>query len=265
MPDIRNHISGLMRRVRLRGQLPSSAVIVAQAFDQLGYLPGSIGPDQVIARFDELLRGAWEQTLRVLEEYEERSYVEGIPRELADEYPDHFREAEEIATSQGFRAGVMRLFSLWYPLLRQCFLSISQSRKQRGGKDFELQIERLLALAEVPFQPQESRYRTDLILPNAEVHRRNRNISAVVSVKRTLRERWAEVAEELFNLRSPNVFLFTADENVTQTHVRRICGDYNIYLVVWETLKRARFPGEALVLGYTEWATRRLSVLRQNW
>jgi len=87
----------------------------------------------------------------------------------------------------------------------------------------------------------------------------------VISVKRTLRERWAEVAEELFNLRSPNVFLFTADEDVTQRHVEQICTRYRIHLVVWDELKANRFADEPLVLGYTQWATSRLPMLRQYW
>ncbi len=101
--------------------------------------------------------------------------------------------------------------------------------------------------------------------PELETHQQNRTISAVISVKRTLCERWSEVAEELFNLRSPNVFLFTADENVTETHVERICGRYNIHLVVWDDVKADRFAGKPLVLGYTAWAIERLAVLRHYW
>ena len=136
---------------------------------------------------------------------------------------------------------------------------------QRGGKDFELQIEKLLDLAGVPYFEQEPQYRTDLILPDLETFQSNRTISAVISVKRTLRERWAEVAEELFNLRSPNVFPFTADERVTNTHVDRICGRYNIHLVIWDHIKIKRFPEEPLVMGFTDWANERLTVLRQYW
>ena len=83
-------------------------------------------------------------------------------------------------------------------------------------------------------------------------------------MKRTLRERWAEVAEELFNLRAPNVFLFTADENPTNTHAERLA-DYNIHLVVWDDVKTQKFPERPLVLGYTEWANRRLGMLSQHW
>ena len=176
-----------------------------------------------------------------------------------------FEEAREIGEKKGFHAAVMHLLSLWYPLLRRCFLSVSQSRMTRGGRDFELQIEGLFELAHVPYHAQERQNRTDLILPDLETFERNRNVAAVVSVKRTLRERWAEVAEELFKLRSPNVFLFTADEGVTKSHVESICDDYNIYLVVWDEVKTKKFANRPLVLGYTQWATDGLAILRQYW
>lgn len=265
MADRREQISALMRRVRQRGGLPSSAEVVRETFDRLGYIRGSISSEEVIARFNELLRDVWEETLVTLEQHEERSYKEGIPRELMAAYPADSAAAERVASDEGFGAGVIHLFGRWYPYLRDAFLSVSQSRKTRGGKDFELQIESLLTLAGIPYHKQETRDRTDLILPDLATHTTNRTVSAIVSVKRTLRERWAEVAEELFNLRSPNVFLFTADESVSENHVARICGRYNIYLVVWDSVKTAKFPDRPLVLGYTEWATRRLAVLRQNW
>jgi hypothetical protein len=265
MADVRQRMIDLMQRVRERGQLPSSKEIIDETFEELGYVPDTISPDEVMANFNSILREAWEHALVVLERHEERVYATGITRELSEEYPDDIEEANRVAEDEGFLAGVTRLLESWYPMLRRAFLSVSQSRKQRGGKDFELQIEKLLDLAEVPYFKQEPRYRTDLILPDLETFERNKTIAVIVSVKRTLRERWAEVAEELFNLRSPNVFLFTADENVTGTHVERICGQYNIHLVVWDHVKAERYPGEPLVLGYTEWANERLAVLRQYW
>lgn len=255
----------LMRRVREQGELPGSAAIVKETFERLGYVQGAITADEVTNRFNELLRTLWVETLITLETYEDRVYAEGIPRELIKEFPDQFRASEQVSRNRGFQEGVIHLISQWYPYLRRTFLSVSQSRMQRGGKDFELQIEGLLDLAGVQYHKQERQNRTDLMLPNLETYTRNRNIAAVVSIKRTLRERWAEVAEELFNLRSPNVFLFTADENVSASHVERICGRYNIYLVVWDLEKTAKFGDQPLVIGYTEWAVRRLAVMKQLW
>lgn len=212
-----------------------------------------------------MLRQLWEQTLRTLEKHEEQSYARGIPREFMQSYPEETDRAEQVARKEGFRAGVVYLFSTWYPRLRRAFLSVSQGRMARGGIDFELQIEALLTLAQVPFHKQEREEHTDLVLPDLQTHQRNRTVSVIISVKRTLRERWAEVAEELYSLRSPNVFSFTADEDITDEHIASICRQHNIYLLVWDKLKAARYPDEALVLGYTQWATQRLGILRQNW
>jgi hypothetical protein len=84
-------------------------------------------------------------------------------------------------------------------------------------------------------------------------------------VKRTLRERWQEVAQELLNLRATNVYLFTADEDISDDHVDRICGEYRIHLVVWDDVKARRFASKDLVLGYTQWATSELGLLRDRW
>jgi len=265
MSDLKARTQALMKRVRQSGGLPSSQEIVGAAFGRLGLAQDTIAPGEVLARFNALLHSVWAETLLVLEAHETRSYAEGIPRELMAEYPDDLCDAEVVAQMHGFSAGVLRLFGAWYPPLRECFLSVSQSRKSRGGKDFELQIERLLDLAQVPYEPQEAENRTDLVLPDVATCQRNRRVSMVVSIKRTLRERWQEVAEELFNLQSPNVFLFTADESVTATHAQRICGDYNIHLVVWDHVKQTKFPDSAGVLSYTEWATDELPALRDRW
>jgi hypothetical protein len=147
----------------------------------------------------------------------------------------------------------------------RAFQSVGQGRMARGGKDFELQIQGLFDLAEIPYDKQEKTDHTDFILPSAAFHKKNRTAVAVISVKRTLRERWAEVAEELFNLRTPNVFLFTADEDISSAHIDTICGQYNIHLVVWELVKSKKFLEKPMVLGYTEWASQRLAMLRQFW
>ena len=255
----------LMKQVRQQGMLPSSRVIVNETFERLGYGREDVDDNEVIERFNEMLWSVWKETLVTLERYEEASYARGIPYQFALTFPESFERAEQEAAARGFREGFSKLFYELYPRFRDAFLSVSQSRKTRGGKDFELQIERLFDLAEIPYHRQETEHRTDLILPDLATHRANRNISAIVSLKRTLRERWAEVAEELFNLRSPNVFLFTADESVSQNHVNRICDQYNIHLVVWDEIKSSKHPDRPLVLGYSEWAGSRLAVLRQYW
>ena len=125
MADFQRQISRLMHRVRQRGGLPSSAAIVRETFERLGYVPGAIEPEDVIGRFVELLRRVWEETLPTLEQYEERSYAQGIPRELIDEFPHDLAAAELVASEQGFRAGMTRLF-------RACPINPLSCRQVKG-------------------------------------------------------------------------------------------------------------------------------------
>lgn len=261
---LKNKISAIMRNVRRDGGLPTSTQIVRETFQRLKYTADKLEPEYVLHNFNTLLFSVWKETLVTLEYYENQSYSIGIPMALMREFPEEIAEAEKISMEKGFKAGVLNLFQNWYLYLRMAFLSVSQSRKTRGGRDFELQTEMLLDLAKITYTRQERQNRTDLIIPNVEIFEMNKNIAMVVSLKRTLRERWAEVAEELFNLRSPNVFLFTADTAITRNHIKRICGDYNIHLVVWDSVKK-KFLREHLVVGYSEWAINHLSILRDRW
>lgn len=261
----RNEVARIMQRVRRRKRMPSSETVVAETFQRLGYIKGSMAQAAILEDFNGMLRQLWEETLATLESYEQSTYANGIPEEFVHAYPKDVASGEAIARKHGFANGVVYLLSQWYPKLRRAFQSVGQGRMARGGKDFELSIQGLFDLAGIPYDKQEAVTHTDFMLPSAAFYQQNRTAAAIISVKRTLRERWAEVAEELFDLRAPNVFLFTADESVTQTHVDTICGQYNIHLVVWDAVKAAKFAKTPMVLGYTEWASKRVPMLRQFW
>lgn len=263
MPDIKKEIFRLMAAVRKKG-LPSSEVIVDETFQRLGYLPGRITPEDVQKNFNQILNEVWVETLHVLEDYEERIYPLNVIDGLMALKNDIIKESEKVAQTKGHRPAIRFLFQSLYPHLREIFLSISQSRKQRGGRDFELQIGKLFELMGIPYQKIKRAYRVDFMLPSDDAFRRNPTAAAIASAKRTLRERWREVVEELQAMRSPNIFLVTADYDVAKGHVKAICGDYRIHLVVWDDVKQ-KYSDEPLVLGYTEWANDRIPILRQFW
>lgn len=199
-----------------------------------------------------------------MEDYEERLYPSNVIDALMTLKTDVIEESKRITQSKGFRPAIKFLFCTLYPHLREIFLSISQSRKTRGGRDFELQFGKLLELMNVPYQKIKRAYRVDFMIPSDELFRRNPTAAAIVSAKRTLRERWREVVEELHAMRSPNIFLVTADPDVGSGHVKAICGDYRIHLVVWDEVKE-KYSSESLVLGYSQWANDRIPILRQFW
>ncbi len=266
---LRKPIAATMRRIR-EGRLPSSEAVVEMSFQELGYQPGNPHAEEVRKYFNCRLRQVFEHTLVVLERFENDAYAHGIPDEIIAQRQDAFTAAEEAAKCaptlrEGLQAAFRVLFADLYPLLREMFLSISQSRKARGGKDFELEFGKLLEHAGIPYQKVSRQTRTDFMVPSDRVFASNRNVALVISAKRTLRERWREVAEELFNLRSPNVYLVTADEDISQGHVQEICGQYNIHLVVWDELKSARYPGHPLVIGYSQLLNEVIPMFEQRW
>jgi len=215
---------------------PSSRAVVEETLHRLGH--NLSNENYVRQNFNRLLGELFEKTLDVLEEHEERVDI------------------------QTLQAGGFAITPVQYRLLRDYFLSVSQSRKQRGGKDFELQVQVLLEKAGVPFVAQPKRERVDLILPNRELWDIDRARTVLISLKRTLRERWRQVADELYSLRCPNTYLLTAEKRLAGGTVEGIFAR-NIYLVVWDEVK-ADF-GNHRVFGMSELIDRLCRIHMPNW
>ncbi|MDE2766229.1 MAG: type II restriction endonuclease [Chloroflexota bacterium] len=220
--------------------------------------------EEVRSSFNELLTLLSKTTLALYEKYEEQTNIQALPKRLLDSNPLKLAEAENVNSMQGFREAALTLLESLYLDLRKEFLSISQGRKSRGGKSFEEQFALLLKLADFPFQQQQAHLRTDFVLPSSSAFERNRTSCVVASLKRTLRERWQEVAGELKQLQAPNVFLVTGDPKVSAGQVHGICDVHRIHLVVRDSVKD-KHPGNPLVLGFTEFANVRLPMLQQQW
>jgi len=236
--------------------MPSSRSVVDEACRRLGYLPTKLSAADARKDFDRLLRNLFKETLLVLEEHERRVDVgEVLPRFVEAHHRDIEREREEMRREgDGIDAlgnAVVRLLGRWHETLRGLFLSVSQSRKQRGGKDFEYQIGILLQLAQIPHEVQSRHERADFILPSAELLRRDRPKAVLLSVKRTLRERWQEVVDELQRVGCPNTYLATTDESFTSNVVSEI-QQRNIYLVVWDDVADGKFRHQHAVVGYSK-------------
>lgn len=243
-------------------RVPSSADIVREAARAIGI--EALDAVSVRAAFNRLLGELGHTTLAIYERYEHAALSRALPQRVLDGNPDKVKEAEQASDVQGYKSSVVSLLADLYLDLRREFLSIGQSRKSRGGRSFEDQFALLLTAAGFPYDRQNRRYRTDFVLPSDGAFDRNRTVCAVASLKRTLRERWREVSGELKEIRAPNIYLVTADEDVTDDHVRGICNENLLHLVVWDAVKQ-RFAAHPLVMGFTELATERLPQLQQQW
>ena len=239
----------------LRGaKLPKAENIVKEAFDDLGLVQGKTAPEDAIRDFNGNLRSVFDQTLVVLERYEREVYVEAL-KEVA-------RREKTALDGKSIEDGLeVLLDELWFVMQ-----SRSQSRKSRGGSDFELELQGMFDLCGIPYTAQAAKERTDLIIPSLDYFKQNRTKSVVVSAKRTLRERWRQVAEELYALRSPNVYLAVAEEvgKITKEKADAIW-KYNIHLLVWDELKKTDFPNHPGVIGYGEFVSIEIPLFQPHW
>ncbi len=219
---------------------------------------------EIRSSFNQFLSDIGNRAMAIYERYEYDANARNLPRSVLDSNPRQVEEAEKVSKTAGFQQGVLHLLGSLYPDLRRAFLSVSQSRKSRGGKSFEDQFALLLTMSGFPYERQHRQLRTDFILPSNSAFDRNRTVCVVASLKRTLRERWQEVAGELTKLRAPNVFLVTADDKVSSGHVKGVCDDNMLHLVVWDSVKQ-QYADHPRVLGFTQFANQRLPQLQSQW
>lgn len=129
------------------------------------------------------------------------------------------------------------LVGRYFYALDRFFLSLTQGRRPRAGKAFELLIRELFVRLRYPFTPQPIiNGQPDFILPSIEHFRRHAPDCIIFTVKRTLRERWRQIVTE--GTRGLGFYLATIDENVADRDLPEMLSS-RITLVVPERLKAA--------------------------
>lgn len=249
--------------------IPSANLIVEEAFKEVGLINTATTPEAVLLNFNNNLKSVFEHTLKVLERYEDEAYGQ-ILKELCRQRTKkiiplirYSPNKEECQIQIDCIGDILEALS---PDLWHIFLSRSQSRKARGGADFQHQIAKLLKLADVPFEQEEKKYRLDFMIPSSDAFKKDKTRTILLSAKRTLRERWREVVEELYNTRSPNVYLATAElsEDLSQKTIDQI-KRYNVHLLVWDEVKLIKFGNEPMVLGFSDFAHKEIPTFRNYW
>jgi len=188
-----------------------------------------------------------------------RSLLEGLQGRLATN-----REPREALIA------VSKSLAPFYKLLTESF---AQSRKTRAGGSAQYQVE--FILNQLGYQGLYERQRTlngtvDFLFPSLAMWEKDRRRCTVLSVKRTLRERYKQVFEELSATRGLTMYLMStqteaeAQKDITAEKVQ-VISQQNVYLVVRDAIKHARFASEASVLGFTDFFCKELPRLRVGW
>ncbi len=152
-----------------------------------------------------------------------------------------------------------------YRDLFRMFLSISQSRKTRAGGSFERHVSFLFKLLGYPFETQKIlNGKVDYVIPSIAAFKKNRTSCVVMSVKRTLRERWRQVVGELASINAGKIYILTADEKISNEKVKEMA-DQNVNLVVWDGYKKKKFSKHHNVLSFTELVKIHLPSSKKLW
>lgn len=156
-----------------------------------------------------------------------------------------------------------------YDDLWEFFLSISQSRMTRAGRSFEKHVRYLFELLDYPFDTQSIlNGRVDYVIPSEKAFKKNRTACVVISIKRTLRERWRQVVGELAATNAGRIYILTAeeekDDNISYPKVEEM-KKHNVNLVIWDEYKEKKFKENYNVLGYTQFVKVDLPSSKNLW
>jgi hypothetical protein len=212
----------------------------------------------------ELIETAIESFLKAGEE--ERRKYPNLSRLILQVQMQIIRNSDPIETL----IEISKPLAHFYKLLMESF---AQSRKTRAGGSAQYHIE--FILDELGYKGLYERQRilngtVDFLFPSFEMWQKDRRRCTVLSIKRTLRERYKQVFEELSATRGLVLYLLStqteseAQKDITQEKVQRL-NEQNVYLIVRDVIKQGRFPQEANVLGFTDFFCKELPRLKDRW
>lgn len=119
--------------------------------------------------------------------------------------------------------------------LNSFFLSLSQSRKARGGGAFQYIIKDLLKRLDYPFTEEPViNGKPDFLFPSEKYYRENPVDCIIFTVKRVIRERWRQIVTE--GTRGLGFFLATIDDKVSANQLHEMAIN-RIFLVLPKNLK----------------------------
>jgi len=209
-----------------RGQLmPTPSQIVAEAQISLKSTHSDIlrNKQSISENLDQLIYELLNQEYELFKEHQQRVGVTMLSEYLQGA---EWADSQDIRDHLDVQAYTVAAFSD----IDQIFLSFAQARRARAGNSFERHLAYLLNLLELPFQEQQViNGKPDFLLPNAQLYRDNPSDVVLISVKRTLRERWRQIIIE--GVKTSRYFLATIDENQSKDALDEMAQN-RVFLVV---------------------------------
>lgn len=271
---------GLVKILR-NSFMPPGVAIAKESAKNLGYTAEQVEKEEVRRNFDSLLLNVLNEEWEVYQKYEKELYkTKVIPTifNLIENENNRFPVCQSVikniidSLSQketiDFKECITIISESLFEYFEALFQSIHQSRKARAGGSFQYQIENLLTLGGFPFSKQTKlNGPVDFILPSEEYYTQYRHDAIILSVKRTLRERWQQAIAELQSARIGRIYLATAETDkrrIRENDLNRM-DNLNVTLVVFDSIKIEKFPNRNTVIGYNEFINTNVLSAEQLW
>jgi len=270
--------NGLVNKARKKF-IPSGEKLASMAWDKV-FGGRECSPEEVERDFNDYLCALVDTEYQMYLEHEDLC-IEGIFEmalrpESKEAYPNVYgvvNRALSIMHSPNLsdRERLSFLTKELRPLYRFVEQSLAQGRMSRAGGSPQYHLKRLLKILGYEFETQCVLNGTvDFLFPSLEAWKLDRRRCVVLSVKRTLRERYKQVFEELGITRGITVYLMVtetfeeAEKDLTHSKVQRL-DEQNVYLVVRDEIKRRRFPEASNVISFTTFVREELPAKRRLW
>lgn len=265
-----------------RHYIPSGEALARKAWDRISG-GRQWSAEEVMERFDDYLCTLMDTEYQIYLEHEERCINEGVFEIALDPqsrkmFPNvHRLITQALATIHDVHPNDRTKLSLLTQNLRPFYKfmeqSFAQGRKSRAGGSAQVHLKRLLEIVGYAgeFETQCVLNGTvDFLFPSFEAWERDRRRCVIVSVKRSLRERYKQAFEELGITRGMTIYLFItetlqeAKNDLTASKILRL-NEQNIYLVVRDEIKRTYFPDANNVIAFTTFIQKELPARRAQW
>ncbi|MEK6690540.1 MAG: type II restriction endonuclease [Nitrospirota bacterium] len=271
---------GLLRNLR-NINMPQGVIIAKEAIKNLGYVTKKIEKAQVRKSFNTFLFDVLIEEWNVFQKYEKELYKSKIIPfifELTENRRKEFPNCQALIKNasivieqnkkQNSRWFITYISETLFEYFEALFQSIHQSRRSRAGGSFQYQVENLFNLAGFPFSKQ-TRLNgpVDFLLPSEDYFRQYRHDAIILSVKRTLRERWQQAIAELQSARVGRIYLATAETDKGRIRDRDLdrMDRLNVTLVVFDSIKADKFPNRNTVIGYSEFINTNVLSAERLW
>lgn len=211
-------------------------------------------------------------------EHEAKALEQLLQVTLSDKnrYPNTYalvsQALEILQQGTGSTQELTQIAQLLYPLYREVEQSFAQSRRSRAGGSAQYHVEFLLdQLGYKGLYAKQCALNgtVDFLFPSKEMWQKDRRRCTILSVKRSLRERYKQIFEELGLTRGLTIYLLVsetyeeAEKDITVSKVDSL-NQQNVYLVVRERVKQ-RFQDKANVLGFNQFFCEELPRLKSSW